>query len=554
MFDRRFHGIGIGLAVFCGLIFLVVIIEWLAGPIISPGPGRTVMFVAFMLTALAVTGVMHRRQWPQKQAEVVDPVAEEMFRRVLEVSQAWRNPPTTEEGSPELKTLQRAAAQCLALRHVFPPRHPPHTLCALGGLPVAPADFDYPVVQEPNGEIVGLSFMAQIDCATLPPGPARDLLPASGHLYFFAPQFSDFSDSPYQNCVRYVPSSAGLDWAPREPGPPAVLKPLEDAEFSQRWTYWHPQPKQLHPCVSPRIEIELGWVAHLPPKLEDGPGLALVAEHGREGLLSFHGIPVPHNPILNGWNDGAELPFPPYEGFPTNRYAAEILVGHLRVLLRDEVAQAAKLAGGPKPLADDAIERLNAAVGEREKLQADLAALDLAQTLPSERGAPLSMMEKSEVLAQLHRVLMQAPVSAATSEPANGFNPGHEERRRRQKLQEFVAQAAAHSAELALRDPSTAHLIPPSYTEALRFNHTPLTAERFGEHGHYHQHQMLGVGRDIQGSVGYLGQSQIMLMQLSPDKGLDWHFGDVGVLQYWIAPADLAALRFDRVVATFECH
>ena len=40
----------------------------------------------------------------------------------------------------------------------------------------------------------------------------------------------------------------------------------------------------------------------------------------------------------------------------------------------------------------------------------------------------------------------------------------------------------------------------------------------------------------------------------SPDDALGWSFGDSGVLQYWIYPADLAARRFENAILTIESH
>jgi len=43
-------------------------------------------------------------------------------------------------------------------------------------------------------------------------------------------------------------------------------------------------------------------------------------------------------------------------------------------------------------------------------------------------------------------------------------------------------------------------------------------------------------------------------MQFDTDYGMDWMWGDCGVLQYWITPQDLKARRFDRVIVTLEGH
>lgn len=47
---------------------------------------------------------------------------------------------------------------------------------------------------------------------------------------------------------------------------------------------------------------------------------------------------------------------------------------------------------------------------------------------------------------------------------------------------------------------------------------------------------MFGSGLDVQGAPDEHADD-IMLLQLVSDKMLHWMWGDVGVLQFWIAPA-----------------
>jgi Domain of unknown function (DUF1963) len=65
-------------------------------------------------------------------------------------------------------------------------------------------------------------------------------------------------------------------------------------------------------------------------------------------------------------------------------------------------------------------------------------------------------------------------------------------------------------------------------------------------------HQMLGYGTEIHGEVRERADSHILLMQFDSDNGFGWMFGDCGVAQFWITPEDLAARRFDCVIATVE--
>ena len=45
----------------------------------------------------------------------------------------------------------------------------------------------------------------------------------------------------------------------------------------------------------------------------------------------------------------------------------------------------------------------------------------------------------------------------------------------------------------------------------------------------------------------------ILLGQFDTDSQAQFMWGDCGVLYYLIRPADLAALRFDRTVFTWQC-
>jgi uncharacterized protein YwqG len=46
----------------------------------------------------------------------------------------------------------------------------------------------------------------------------------------------------------------------------------------------------------------------------------------------------------------------------------------------------------------------------------------------------------------------------------------------------------------------------------------------------------------------------VLLLQLGPDTALDWTVGEMGPLQYWITPEDLAAKRFENTVLTIEAY
>jgi hypothetical protein len=64
-------------------------------------------------------------------------------------------------------------------------------------------------------------------------------------------------------------------------------------------------------------------------------------------------------------------------------------------------------------------------------------------------------------------------------------------------------------------------------------------------------HQMFGCPDSIQSAADDNAHA-LLLLQLQCDDLAGFHWGDAGVLQYWIRPADLKAGRWDRAYMTFE--
>lgn len=66
------------------------------------------------------------------------------------------------------------------------------------------------------------------------------------------------------------------------------------------------------------------------------------------------------------------------------------------------------------------------------------------------------------------------------------------------------------------------------------------------------QMQVFGLGGCKQSAL-YDHLCDHLLLQLAYEDLTEMRFGDMGLYQYWIAPEDLAAQRFDKVQLTFEC-
>jgi hypothetical protein len=65
-------------------------------------------------------------------------------------------------------------------------------------------------------------------------------------------------------------------------------------------------------------------------------------------------------------------------------------------------------------------------------------------------------------------------------------------------------------------------------------------------------HQMFGLA-DVRQTNLYDHLEDLLLLQLGYDDMNEWCFGDMGLWQFWISPADVAAGRWDGAKLTFEC-
>jgi hypothetical protein len=99
--------------------------------------------------------------------------------------------------------------------------------------------------------------------------------------------------------------------------------------------------------------------------------------------------------------------------------------------------------------------------------------------------------------------------------------------------------------------PDAINLVPPHVLELVRWRHSPaITKSLVG----FTRHQLLGTGRTIQHAAIQFRDTHRLLAQFDSDIGINWMWGDMGALQYWITHDDLAARRFDRVTMTAEGH
>ena len=190
-------------------------------------------------------------------------------------------PPISNEGR---ETIQRARAARLAIKHRFPPRIPQRSMSYLGGLPIVPEDFDWPTLHNAKGLLERLNFMAQIDCAELPPGPARDLFPDRGYLYFFAPMSWTFGPDAMHFVARYEPRKATQKWEPLDMPFTGTIEPADPMDVMLRGKRTHYD----------KVEIEFGWIEEpsddqVAARADEGHAFKVAEKIRAERLDAFYG-------------------------------------------------------------------------------------------------------------------------------------------------------------------------------------------------------------------------------------------------------------------------
>ncbi|MGH6616581.1 DUF1963 domain-containing protein [Sphingomonas sp.] len=442
-------------------------------------------------------------------------------------------PPITEAARSEVRRAQDAK---LAIRHVFPPRLPQRSLSFLGGSPVVPTDdsFDWPMVHNREGLLERLNFMAQIDCSDIPSGPARNLLPNSGYLYFFAPMSLEFGPDAQHFVTRYLPGPARKSWQPDTYLAVGKIANLSEDVIALRGTN----------CAYPKVEIELGWLeepsdADVEARRAEGLPHEVAAKIHIERADAFLGPKrfSERQLIVSG---GGNADWLLEEDFPTNRAMARTLRDRIsshcaaqnKILDQQRAALAA--AAEDDPAFAVITERKSAISALNERSSKAFAGTDWNQ---SNTVAALTEDQRTRANIFLREILEEGGLVWA-----EGAERPHW--RDKQVIHGWMALAAVKGAQAALmREPAPEVApIPPAIIDALALRHDAR------------QHHSFGNGIVVQVAADEMKERYILLLQLGLDAEMDWLVGEMGPLQYWITPEDLAACRFENTVLTIEAY
>lgn len=461
----------------------------------------------------------------QQQAKDSDDQRKAKFKAHVE----RKIPPISVDGR---EAIERGQAARLAIKHVFPPRLPQRSMSYFGGLPIVPDEFDWPTVHNRKGLLERLNFMAQIDCSDLPPGPGRDLLPEKGYLYFFAPMSDTFGADAMHFVTRYEPRHVTQKWQPLDmPFTAKILgsDPIDEILRGKRTHY-------------DRVEVEFAWIeeptdAEVAARAGEGHAFEVADKIRTERVEAFYGPQIAPDPLLSAHHAPKDTLWAPYPGFPANWHSARIVRKLVEAYHREETADVTAQLKALGDVAEDDPEAKRLRVVQRELSAFGSkmfnAFFPTVHAGLKEYDAPPPEL-KQQILAFLEDLRVNGMPSSSARRPHRRQLP--------LVMNDWLSIAAIQGAEGGLTDPDGAALIGPDVVAALSPRHLSRS------------HQMLGKGEVVQVAADEMKDRYLLLLQLGPDMALNWTVGEMGPLQYWITPEDLAAKRFQNAILTIEAY
>lgn len=418
------------------------------------------------------------------------------------------------EGDQDLLELVRATeAEAICLAQMVP--SDPAATSFVGGLPIVSEKFVWPRSAGASGYAPN-SFIAQVDCSTLPAFRDRQLLPNDGRLCFFV-DWDIFESRKKRegehpglvvhdqgSAIRVVqeppdlPHLFGIGARYRFPWLNAV------GEYPKTFTKWQITPHAI------RTYADESYVR------PDGAS-EVRYRTVRDGLLDEQVRALFGEPIVLPRRDQLRDELnPPTQLFPEYWLQLQVFFGEYAEKLGREIE------GGTR---------------QRSSWPADLQGLRRTYELLHE-----------EVLALLIESREQDAFSPVPPPVRAGFWDWC--------MKKAGQIESVHEAKtFDLRSPYTLN-------ELFRVTHWrtgPEIVSRLGSdtlygsdvidlvrHSRSTRHQMLGHAHNIGSAEMRLGQSRVLLAEFASEAS-PWQWGDLNHLQYWVELDDLKARRFDRV-------
>lgn len=441
-----------------------------------------------------------------------------------------------------LQAVYETASDDIVLVRQFPPTDDGAAPSYFGGLPRLPAEFNWPY-----SDYIGkhVSFLAQIDLASLPAIQWRSRLPAQGTLFFFANTAFDRyePDRDKWGHVLFAPYPC-IDVEKRDAPSDLMLIHGDAVSYYAKWLTHEDRGSPLAPHLFPYWPVEptiiRTFATQSPTAKAGNPDADHVSEararEERRILNEVFGAPTPKQFVGNYYAEadggpsrlGAlppagyplapivyRQPWLPDDTWPYSWVFAEIFCAQLMNNIHRHMST-------PEPIEESA---------RSWRMQAQ--ANGLFSTMSSETRVAFRDWVKSIPLE----------TAPPTGRKGDRLPPTY--------VYKWIAETISSGVDACLGYARSGDNLFPGYLLPLiAWRHRAYTGDE-KSHG-FVRHQLLGAPRAVQNAVDEYGSTHLLLAQFDYDVGCLWQWGDVGALQFWIRREDLAVLRFDRAIMTME--
>ena len=467
----------------------------------------------------------------------------------LGVPEGFEAPTHDDESSPEIpeeplpddkliELIEESATGALYLDRPYPPPHG-ESLSWFGGLPTLPDEMEWPIyVPDPKpdwrtNEPVPMHFLAQIDCAEFPDFEGRELLPESGILFFFAQTDWSNYDPPDVwktfNVSRVLFHDGDTENLKARPVPEGI-PPCYRTEVEHHYAWFDgKEPADELPCTFRKWPIEMkpfrsyadthftGNLAYEVSVQYDTLWRSMQEEALTEALGELTHYELPESYFDN------ELQLPD-DGFPYAWIGVDVFARIVRKDISDSYS-------GPRNVIFDGEEVDSDEAGKSEYIEQIVGEatdwIAKAKATPYEAVPENSRQDFLDWIVRLTKPDASAPYHLR----ARDMNSNIWLKSRN----EIISACLTHSAQ-------SAALIPAETVEAARPEQTAFATVYRRD---YKRHQLFGSPASAQDAHWRTGK-EVLLLQLDSDDRMNWMWGDLGTLQFWIKLDDLAARRFDR--------